>query len=165
MLLWKYSSAFVTGADIEFSDLLVASLICAQEVDEAERMLNTWRLPFFCKIWSRIVGTKLNLAGELAMFKRYREGGCWFPDVNVPGDLKGIASPWPIRLLSKLMSDFHMSEKQALAMPMQWATALYCAHAEMAQEIELFTEQDKSNFAGARELMERANRNPQMWDF
>lgn len=128
-------------------------------------MLNTWRAAFFCKIWRRCVGKKMDLGYELAKFKAYREHGSWFPDTNIPDKLKDLATPWPIRLLAQLMERFHMSEKEAMATPMRIATVLYCARAEMAGEIELFTEQDESNFKKARDLMAAADADPKGWDF
>jgi hypothetical protein len=165
ILLYKHGSAFVTGEPAGFSDLLLGCLICSLPFDEAEKVLNSWRLPVFCKIWSFVVGKKIDLAQEAQTFRDYYTFGSWFPDVNIPVDGKDFASPPSVRLLAEMMNKFHIPQKEALAMPRRWASCLYSAHAEAKGEAELFTEGTKSQFEMARQKLKEADEKPELWNF
>lgn len=51
-------------------------------------------------------------------------------------------SPWWWRLLALMMADFHLSEREALNMPVMKAALLFSARAEAEGKLKLWTKAD-----------------------
>jgi hypothetical protein len=162
ILLNREHSAFVlTGASASgtslFGELALACLICSQPYAQACRFLaSRWQPAIFRRLWKiRFALHAPDLARELKGFRDYRDAAAWFPEENRPMTGRTLASPWPFRMMSFLITEAGFQEEQALDYPLSKATVLYSAWAEYHGKIQLTNDQDEALFA-ARDSMDPA---------
>lgn len=143
----------------KFSDLLVSSLICSLAPGEFERLLGTKRLRVFLWAWARFA-KRLNAAVELARFKAYLNCSLACPEYrpakNTVSRAAGTPNAW--RMLAMLMTDFGLSEKEAMAMPVVRINCLWAAQEERAGKIEAVWNAHRSAFLKAAEEAESQER-------
>ena len=138
-------------------DILLAVFVCAQPWRKSEKALNKWWLDWFMRFWAWRT-SKLNQDLERARF------AAWFeserkpiparqPMVGSGSGFRTLSAPMPYRLLALMMHLFHMTEAQAMDLPLTHAECLFAAIAEWNGNLELVPEQidDLLEFAAAED--------------
>lgn len=130
-LLESIGSPLVTEKEVSCDDAIKAALICSQTYAESERSLNAWWMGIFVRYWLWRIGSKIDVIEEHQKFDVYLSAMLHCPNLQVENgktDIPGM--PWHWRLLAFLMGDMNMPERDALAMPIARANALWAADAE-----------------------------------
>lgn len=141
--------------DSELSDLVIGVFICSQSWDRAERALKAWWTPYFMRVWERL--TRKNRASwkltAAPLFQTYLLEANNAPETAGRGAAE-LKAPLPFRLLAMLMADFHLSEKDALGIPVKRALCLWVTEADRRGTISLLSERQR-NFRAWVEEQER----------
>jgi hypothetical protein len=139
--------------------LVLAALICSQTFEEACRSIHSPFLDLFLKVWHwRLRLTQYALRrptdwpAALARFAAYRAAGCWAPEINRPKTGRTLQSPSEFRLLTVLMTEFGLSESDALNLPLARANAYYAAHGDLSGDLDLFGPADQALLDKVAEL-------------
>ncbi|HWN95006.1 MAG TPA: hypothetical protein VNT99_08235 [Methylomirabilota bacterium] len=166
LLLARHASAFSIGGTITLGELLLAVLICSQptfrEARQLPATLDSRLSTPFLKLWAWR-NRRADLRAASAQFMAYLTAGRWMPEVNIPTNSRELPSPWPLRSLALLMHHFHLSENEALDMPLSQANALLCALFDTKGEIDLYSEGNSSMFKHRDELDRRAAAGEDAW--
>lgn len=131
--------------------LLIACLICSQAWEEAAKSLRSQWLGFFLRFWKWRLG-RVEWLSETVKFLNYRSEGLWMPEVNPPAHGRTLNSPWQYRLAMSLMRDLHLSESEALNIPLTRAHAYYAAMGDVDGTMSLFGPKEEAMLSKIAEL-------------
>lgn len=138
-LLARYAPFFI---DSEFSQggasLPLAVLICSQSPADAAKAVRKWWVPLFCLFWGWLC-RKSDFEAETQAFADYMKDGMSVPSValDINATPRETNAPLGFWLLSVLLSEFAMSETEAMSLPIARALCLRAAHAEAAGQCRL----------------------------
>lgn len=143
-LLSDIESPFLQGGSVSVVDLSNAVFICSQPWRQAAVDSRRWWFRLFEKLWA-FRCRNANLETEQDKFAAYFKEESDFPIAK--GGLfkeREFGAPWQWRLLAIMMSEFNLSEDDALDMPVIKAALLFSAKAEYDGKLQLWTERDSS---------------------
>lgn len=143
-LLSEISCPFLQGGAVTVVDVSNAVFICSQPWRKADRDSGRWWFRLFLKLWA-VRCRAMDFEIEQRKFSAYFEQETDFPVAKADRTtLKEYGAPWWWRLLAILMSDFHLSEADALDMPVTKAALLFSAKAEAEGKLNLWTREDSA---------------------
>ena len=145
-LLASLDSALLTDRTPSIQDLITAVLVCAQPWEEAERdMGKGWRFNLVMAFWGwkcrKIVRDGM-LSHQSQLLDEYLSEALEVPAFTPKGDAKLVdrEAPWFWRLLVLLMTQFGMSKRDALNMPVVEANLLWITKGEMEDTLRIATD-------------------------
>lgn len=123
--------AYAVQEKPEFSDLLLACLVCSTPHSESERNLRARGLKPTMRIWAWLA-RRCNLAVEFVKFQAFWDECHTMPGLTATGrdSREEVGSPLHWRLLAMLMADFHMPRAEALNITVREAICLSAVQAE-----------------------------------
>lgn len=146
LLLARINSPFVIGGVVSPNSLAQAVLVCShKDSTTAESAMESRWCGIRMWLWG-MASSKFNLEEEGDRFSDYLESQ-WkapqtkrdpFKDTGNAGE-----SPWIIRLLTIMLTEFHMTLADAMRLPVAMATALWMTRAEMDGRLKLWGAEDQ----------------------
>jgi len=150
--LAEISSPFLQGRSATLVDLSDAVFVCSQDWRKAARDSRKWWFRWFLRLWSRKCAA-MDFDAEREKFEAYMAAETDFPATKqntfAPTE---YGSPWWWRLLAIMMSDFHLSEDEAMDAPVQKLVLLYTAKGEAEGRIKVWNKTDQGFEDFAREM-------------
>jgi hypothetical protein len=138
LVLAKHGCAYVTEEAATLEDLMLAVFVCAQHFKAADRAISSWFFLRFVWLWSWFIAfRKLIVPIEHNKFRLYWDDGHACPEVDSSGKSSEISSPYEQRVLTMLISDFHMTREQAMEITLAEANAMWAAQGERKGVVEL----------------------------
>lgn len=137
---------------MDFGDLIQAVLTCAQPWEEALKSTTGkaglgwrfwgWRWGRKCRNDAKAIGDDY-LKIETTKFLEYWASEQQMPPTEIPkaGKSRQLNSPWPIVLYVMLRSEFGMTRKEALSVPVKEANAIWAVRRDEEGRISLATAQ------------------------
>lgn len=158
-LLLEINSPFVTGKRETFEDFLLAVFACSCRHDKSKANLRKWWAPLFFRMWGYL-NRRRNFAEELLSFHDYLTEQMAVPTYKKREGASASSAPIPYQLLAALMTEFGMSESEAMDMEVKHVHCLCAANAEMRGHVDTQSEDFKELWAYAEEqdrmMMERS---------
>ena len=156
ILLQKLNSPLVGDySTISPKDLLISCLICSQTFEAARESLYSPWLGLYLRVW-KLRLRKTNWHTEALKFVEYRTNGIWMPETCPPAKGRTLASPRQFRLGAQLMEHFHLSESEALNMPLVRAHMWYAARGDVEGTLHLYGDKEEAMSRKLDELEGRA---------
>ena len=139
-LLRELDSAFLTGERVTLPHLVTSVFICAHPYPSAAKRLRSLLWSYlFVPLWG-FKTRKMDLSQEAQTFRAYLQEERVAPKIRaeVNNDRRDFGSPFEWRLLSMLMSEFHLSYTQALAFPVAKSNCLWATLGETRDSFKLW---------------------------
>jgi len=142
----ELESAFVTGADAQTDDLILAVLICSMDWKDARRHLGRWYMRPVMRLWGWRCRKKCNLVYEGATFRKYLSDSMEAKKVKRANGGKSLHSPLHQRLYLMLVEDLGHSPTDAWDMPVREAIDLWMARAEKQGALEFWSDRELAHW-------------------
>lgn len=148
-LLFEIQSPFVTNGDPTIWDLINAVFICRLPQDKVRRVLRSWWVPLFLRLW-RWETRKLNPFQEYENFREFINANFTRPAGNEPKFREEkVPSHW--HALVALMRDLHMSKAEAMNTPLIEVNCLIATIGDFDGTIDLQSERQRELWKFAAE--------------
>lgn len=147
-ILLELQSPFITGDQETFEDFLIAVFVCANTHTQSRKNLKRWWCRLFFRVWG-YANRKADIVTELLLFRAYLAEQMSVPVYRKDQSGQAPSAPVPYQVLASLMTEFCVSEADAMRMRVNHANCLCAAAAELRGTLQA---QDES----FRELWEYA---------
>lgn len=156
-LLAESSSPFLEGGPVTVVNLSDAVFNCSQHWTKTEQDSRRWWFPWFLRLWAWR-SRELDFEIERNKFVAYFTEQTDFPLAKMRQHAqREYGSPWWWRLLAIMMSEFNLSEQEAMDMSVLRAALLFSAKAEFDGKLKLWGKEDDSFDAFCRDADSNSN--------